>query len=98
MSKMTKQAKIRHLAGVVSGRWLVTTAHSEYYLDLDSMVATRVAGKQANKWHDEDVTYPLRSVPSVEVGERMAIPVDHPDEWVYSTPVKSIVPLWDDVA
>ena len=88
----------QHLTVNSTGRWLVTTAHSEYYLDLDSMVATRVAGKQANRWHDEDVTYPLRSVPSVEVGGRMAIPVYHPDEWVYSTPVKSIVPLWNDAA
>ena len=91
----------QHLTVNSTGRWLVTTLHSEYVFDLDDpegRTAKRIAGKNANRWHDEDVTYPLRSVPAVEVGERMTIPVDHPDEWVYSTPVKSIVPLWDDAA
>jgi len=95
---MKKKAKILHLAGVVSGRWLVTTAHSEYVLDLDAMTATRIAGKEANRWHDDDVTYILRSVPVVEVGMPMTVLVDHEDGCIYSTPVKSIDPIYFDEA
>ena len=95
---MKKQAKILHLAGVVTGRWLVRTEHSEYVLDLDAMTATRIAGKKANRWHDEDVTYTLRSVPVVEVGMPMTVLVDHADVAVYSTAVKSIEPIYFDEA
>ena len=95
---MKKQAKILHLAGVVTGRWLVRTEHSEYVLDLDAMTATRIAGKKANRWHDEDVTYILRLVPVVEVGMPMTVLVDHADVAVYSTRVKHIDPIYFDEA
>jgi len=96
--KMRKQAKIHTLEGETSGKWLVTTRQSEYEIDLDEMVAKRIAGKKANRWHDEDVVYPLKGVPHVYVGDGIVMPVDHVDECVYSTPVKSIVPMWDDAA
>ena len=95
---MRTQAKILHLSGVVTGKWLVRTQQSEYVLDLDAMTATRIAGKKANRWHDEDVTYTLRSVPVVEVGMPMTVLVDHEDGVVYSTPVKSIVPIFYEAA
>ena len=95
---MKKQAKILHLAGVVTGRWLVRTEHSKYVLDLDAMTATRIAGKKANRWHDEDVTYTLRSVPVVEVGMPMTGLVYHEDSAVYSTRVKHIDPIHFDEA
>ena len=95
---MKKKAKILHLAGVVTGKWLVRTEHSEYVLDLDAMTATRIAGKKANRWHDKDVTYILRSVPVVEVGMPMTVLVDHADVAVYSTAVKSIEPIYFDQA
>ena len=95
---MKKKAKILHLAGVVTGRWLVRTEHSEYVLDLDAMTVTRIAGKKANRWHDEDVTYTLRSVPVVEVGMPMTVLVYHEDSAVYSTRVKHIDPIHFDEA
>ena len=95
---MKKKAKILHLAGVVTGKWLVRTEHSEYVLDLDAMTATRIAGKKANRWHDEDVTYILRSVPVVEVGMPMTVLVYHGDGVVYSTRVKRIDPIHFDEA
>jgi len=95
---MKKQAKILHLAGVVTGKWLVRTQQSEYVLDLDAMTATRIAGKKANKWHDEDVTYPLLAIPEVYVGEGMVLEVDHEDVRVHSTRVKHIDPIYFDEA
>lgn len=95
---MRTQAKILHLSGVVTGKWLVRTKHSEYVLDLDAMTATRIAGKKANRWHDEDVTYPLLEIPNVYVGEGMVLEVNHEDGRVYSTAVKSIVPIFDEAA
>jgi len=95
---MKKQAKILHLAGVVTGRWLVRTEHSKYVLDLDAMTVTHIAGKEANRWHDDDVTYILLSVPVVEVGMPMTVLVDHEGGAVYSTRVKHIDPIYFDEA
>ena len=91
----------QHLTVNSTGRWLVTTLHSEYVFDLDDpegRTAKRIAGKNANRWHYEDVTYPIVGEFDVHVGESMVLCVDHPDVWVRSTPVISIVPVWDDAA
>lgn len=95
---MKKQAKILHLAGVVTGKWLVRTEHSKYVLDLDAMTATHIAGKEVNRWHDDDVTYILLSVPVVEVGMPMTVLVDHERGAIYSTRVKRIDPIYFDEA
>jgi hypothetical protein len=77
--------------GFETGKWLVRTKHSEYVFDFDANEVTRIAGKDAAKWHDEDVTYPLSQMsPEVEVDWSMTVYVDHPDKWIRSTVVKSI--------
>lgn len=82
-----------------TGKWLVRTNHSEYLFDFGAMTVTRVAGKEANRWHDEDVTYPLIMVDGpIEVGESMQVFVDHEDLWIRSTKVQSITPVWVDDA
>ena len=86
---------INSLAGVTEGTWLVQTKHSEYVFDLDDMTAKRIAGKDANKWHDEDVTYYLIGDVDVVLGESMHLHVNHEDYYVHSTPVKSISRVWD---
>lgn len=91
----------QHLTVNSTGRWLVKTLHSEYVFDLDDPygpTAKRVAGEQANKWYDDDVTYPLVGRFEVHVGEPMTLDVDHPDGWVYSTAVVSIDPVWEDAS
>ena len=91
---------IESFEGITTGKWLVTTEHSDYEFDLDAGTVKRIAGPQANRWHDEDVTYRLAGTPKpyVYVGEGMHLAVDHSDLSVHSTVVKSIVPLWDDAA
>lgn len=80
------------------GKYLVKTKHSEYVFDLDAVTAKRIAGKDANRWHDEDVTYNLLAFDTIEVGESMHLVVEHEDLWVHSTPVVSIEPIWEDAA
>lgn len=86
------------LTADATGKYLIKTKHSEYVLDLDAFTAKRIAGKDANRWHDEDVTYPLLMFAGAEVGEPLYLLVRHEDLSVRSTAVQSIEPIWDDAA
>src|SRR5690606_16128780 len=83
------------LNGDEGGLWKVTTQSSHYIFDLDQGTVIRVPGSESSS-SVNDVSRPLRSIGSCEVGVRGYWTMEPGEEqdleyyWQYSTEIRSI--------
>ncbi|AYF97195.1 hypothetical protein D7I47_02315 [Protaetiibacter intestinalis] len=88
--------EVAELTFADTGVWLVHTAHSIHRIDLDSMTAQRMPGKDANPYKFEVEVLRLRSITNCIVGGPAYFTYEADDDsvdfrWAVTTPIVRIV-------